>query len=296
MPLKLPPLLNYPFHRIRRPLRLQKRRAMTVAASFRFDGGILLCADTKISTYIKTNESKIFASEYSEGAFYSAICVACNNFDLAKGAVRECEEALANVDIGIAAIASVRDQIQDVLTKFYHLHVLPRPADESDFELLIGILLNQRPQLYYSSRTEVLNEVSSYRCIGSGAYLANYLIGRCGPYDSLSRDEIGLMASYVLERVKDHDEAVGGEIEFFIIQPHEIGPYVPPPYPSDSFPENIEGLSWDMLRKLCRVENRELTEWDAIIEDYCDEVRRLARSDRHWFDQIKKLKSTESNL
>lgn len=277
-----------------KPQRLPVRKVVTIAAGFQFDDGILLCADTKIATNIKTTESKIFACEYSDGRFYSVFCVACNNFDLAKGAIRQCEEALAGIEIATATLKLVRDTIEAVLTEFYRVHVLPRPPEESVFELLIGVLLHGRVQMYYSSCTEVLNEVNNYRCIGSGGYLADYLLKRCGSYTPMTRDEAGLLASYILERVKDHDEAVGGEIEFFVIQPHEIGSYFPPAYPTETFADQLGRLSWDMLRKLYQVENREPIERDMIIEDYCDEIRKLARSDRHWFDYVKKLKSEDS--
>lgn len=47
-----------------RPLRLLSRRAMTIAAGFRFDDGVLLCADTQQTSSSKTNETKLFKIEH----------------------------------------------------------------------------------------------------------------------------------------------------------------------------------------------------------------------------------------
>lgn len=63
-------LKTLPFQRIRKPQplqRLSRRKRMTVAAGFMFDDGILFCVDTKVSTSIKTNESKLLFYTHGMG-------------------------------------------------------------------------------------------------------------------------------------------------------------------------------------------------------------------------------------
>src|ERR1039458_9857238 len=79
-----------------KPRRLQPRKAMTIAAGFCFDGRIMLCADTKITAAIKTNESKLLSMVHKEKCV-TVFAISATDFDLAKAAVRECEDAIENI-------------------------------------------------------------------------------------------------------------------------------------------------------------------------------------------------------
>ena len=120
---------------------------MTVAAGFECDDGLLLCADTKITTQIKTNESKLLFNLYDgevTGQYSTVFAVASDDFDLAKAAVREYEEGIGRINFGKTDIVGIRKSIEDSLTKFYKNHIFPafpNPDSRVRMEFLVGICL-----------------------------------------------------------------------------------------------------------------------------------------------------------
>ncbi len=244
-----------------------------------------MCADTKITTQMKTNESKLFALEYKRNGCVTVFGVAANDFDVAKGAIHDCENAVNKLDRSTINMDVAREVIQSTLTEFYRDHILTRPSsNEVDFQLLIGVWLRAETALYKSSMTEILSEVDKYDAVGSGCYLAKYLIKQCGEYDNPTLDEVGLMASYAVGSTMDYDEYVGGEAEFLILKDDGNVEYSVPLYPSSSFPAALGCLSWKMLRDLAKVKDRGKLECQGVVDDYCQEVQKLNASERSLLD------------
>src|ERR1039457_4093785 len=130
--LALNPLAPLPFikPRVRRP----RRKRVTIAAGFVFDGGLLFCADTKITTDVKTNESKLFYCAYGSGKCATTFAVAASDLDFAKSAVEDCQDAVEDLDFTDASlnIESIRKVIQSALGNFYNEHIFPRPKGGED--------------------------------------------------------------------------------------------------------------------------------------------------------------------
>src|SRR5258707_1000009 len=68
---------------------------VTIAACLKFDDGVLFCADTKITTDVKTNQTKIFANAYGGDSYCATVFVVAGSVPYAKAAVIECENRIA---------------------------------------------------------------------------------------------------------------------------------------------------------------------------------------------------------
>src|SRR5215510_2586842 len=75
--------------------RLTERNAVTIAAGFNFDDGLLLCADTKHSGDMALYETKIARKEYSSGA--KSVMVFSGNTRYCRMTIRKIENALENL-------------------------------------------------------------------------------------------------------------------------------------------------------------------------------------------------------
>ncbi len=256
---------------------------MTIAAGFVCNDGLVFCVDTKISTSIKTEESKLAWCVYSEGK-NCATAFAISGFDLkfAKSAIDSCEEAVAKINFRDKAVSieTVRKTIQSALAKFYKEHIFPHPdrgiGGAVDFDFLIGIWLNNDTRLF-ESRETVLSPVSEYECRGGGAYLAKFLIRqylRANPIP-LTLTEAAILAEYTVGSVADFDEHCGGEIELLFIRNNgDCGNgFDYPTYVSKSFIEALQQEQWKMIRKLLYLARGSGAESARIVEAYAQRVK-----------------------
>jgi 20S proteasome alpha/beta subunit len=268
---------------------------MSVAAAFEFDGGVMLCADTKLTAAIKMTDSKLFSRFYADGQCVTVFAVSASDFDLAKAAVRECEEDIEHINYATADVVSIRKSIQSSLARFYKTHIFPTsptPESRAQLDFLIGIWIGSKTGLYVSDGT-VLTGVNGYECIGNGSYLSKYLIKqalgkpRYSESDRPTMEEVGLVAAFALESTIEHDESVGGEIEYITLSDDPkvgIGYNGAPLYPSASLPVMWQRLMWETLRKLLHLKDRNEAECEMVIDGYCNGIREDNKRDRRIID------------
>jgi hypothetical protein len=271
---------------------------MTIAAGFEFDGGIMLCADTKITADIKTNESKLLWMIHKEKCV-TVFAISATDFDLAKAAARQCEEAIGQIHFENIDISGIRKSIESSLVKFYKTNIFPNPDFRAQMEFLVGVWFRGETRLYVSKET-VLNAVNGYECIGDGASLSKYLIKQAlekpryvGQYRP-TLEEVGLVAGFALESTVQHIESTGGEIEYISLSDkaeQTIGWDGPPAYPSQSLPSVLQKLMWETLRGLLHIEGRDEAECEKVIDEYCEKIHAANKADRWLIDM--KLPSTD---
>jgi len=279
-----------------KPLRLidprtywPRRKPVTIATGFVYDDGLVFCVDTKISTNIKTNESKLSWCVYGEGRnCATAFAISAMDLKFAKSAVDFCEEAVARIDFkdSEVGIESIRKAIQSALTKFYKEHVFPHPdrgvPGVVDFEFLIGVWLNNETRLF-ESRETVLSHVPLYECRGQGAYLAKYLIRQYleanpGP---LTLQGAALIATCAVSSVMEYDESCGGEREgdpeiLIVRNSGECdNAYSNAAYPSVVFARELQGEMWKLLHDLSHIKGDNDVESPQHLEAYFERVRKL---------------------
>ncbi len=281
--------------RVERP-----KKNMTIAAGFHFNGGLLFCVDTKVSTDIKTNESKLIYYTYADGECATAFAMSSDDLNFPRSACESCRDAVSKIDFSSASIESVRKAIQSALTKFYKEHIFPHPdrsANTIYLKFLIGIWLKGETRMFISHET-VLNQVDDYECIGSGAYLAKYWIRqyqRANP-SPLTVEDASLLASFAVKSAIDYDEYCGGEAELLIVKNSgEVDTSCETLlYPGISFIESLQQEAWKLLHDLAHVKSDRESETAYMLERYFDKVREIQDSYK-WAFEIFNAKKNKSD-
>jgi len=202
-----------------KPLR---RKPVTIAIGYAYDQGIVFCADTKISTNIKTNQSKIafFVSRDAQCSLTFAISGA--DMEFARSSADACWASVKEMNFSAATMEEVHETAEMALADFYRDQIFGHPdrhLGAVDYKLLVGIWLRGETRLFVTHET-LLKPVDGYECIGSGGYLANYLIRQYrqanpGP---ATLEDAALISSFAVDAAIDYDEGCGGENEILIVR------------------------------------------------------------------------------
>jgi hypothetical protein len=269
--------------RVYRPRRIP----VTIAIGLTYDKGLLFCVDTKVSTNIKTNESKI-AHFLSDDTLCSlTFAMSSTDLNFPRNAVERCWDAVKKMDFKNVSIEAVHDAAEFALAEFYRDHIYPHPdrtPGATFLELLVGIWLRGKTRLYISHET-VLNFVDHYECIGSGAYLAKYLIRQYlkANIRATTEQDAGLIANYAVEQAIEYDEYCGGEAEMLILRHSGTVDSICPAvlYPGHGLVGTVQQESWKLLHDLAAVSDSFETETASRIEEYCQKLK-AANDECHW--------------
>lgn len=267
-----------------------QRKPVTIGIGFAYDGGLLLCADTKVSgAAIKDNQSKIDIRVSNNG--YCKIAFAMSGVDLnfPKSALEKCwAHVQSKCDFAVDSLETVVQTVEESLAVFYQNHVFPHPDRQPNslyLEFLVGIWLRDQARLYISHET-LLQPVPQYECIGSAAYLANYLIRqylKANP-GRLDFADSELLATFAVGSAIEYDEACGGVAELLTIASDGTvkGPQ-PLPKESFQFVEGMATLMWKFHRNFFHLDNRWTgKELDSEYKTLADAIHDLHTS--VWFN------------
>ena len=255
---------------------------MTIAVGFAYESGLLFCADTKVSTNIKTNESKIEYFVSNNGYCRMAFAVSSADLNFPRNAIEKCWESVCELDFATVSMEEVHRAAEYSLAEFYRDHIYPHPdrtPGTTFLELLVGIWLRGATRLYVSHET-VLTPINEYECIGSGAYLAKYLIRqyRIANKDANALEDAQLIASMAVKSAIDYDEYCGGKAEILIIKNDEPSDEMceASSYPDDVFINGVQKIAWQLLHELAHVEDKIYgKENDGIIEQYFKQIGKM---------------------
>src|ERR1700677_3865297 len=194
---------NHPAYR-------HRRKSMTIGVGFAYDGGLLLCADTKVSGAIKENQSKIDVRTSNNGYCRIAFAMSAVDLNFPKSAVDKCwAHVQREVDFAVAQIDEVVEAVEQSLASFYENYIYPHPDRQPNspyLQFLVGIWVRDETRLYVSYET-LFRRVEEYECIGGAAYLAKYLIRQYlkangGQWDYKDAE---LMAEFAVGSAIDYD-------------------------------------------------------------------------------------------
>ncbi|HXD33143.1 MAG TPA: hypothetical protein VN643_18620 [Pyrinomonadaceae bacterium] len=276
---------------------------MTIAIGFEFNEGVLFCADTKITTDIKTNESKITTCWYGNKG-ESCACVSvftlAGNLPYARAAIEECEHAIAALDFKDGTTVSldgVQNAIRSALTKFYRRYIYPQGDSRPDFQLLIGLSLWGKTRILSTYEATMREVTGGFQCLGAGAYLAQHYIKQFMPTgDEFNREkvtltEVRLIAEWVLDRLMEYDESCGGSAEFMVLQHNgEIGDLSGPVWIRPDLVRDLQSATWGFLRRLSLVGDRDGVE--LAVEAFERDVRSIGESHVGWWEHIESIRKT----
>lgn len=260
---------------------------MTIAVAFAYRGGMLFCADTMVTGASKLNQSKIIHHVSNDGRCSLTFASSAIDLNFPLAAISKCWEAVRNMDFSVRSLEEVHHTAEFSLADFYSTHIYPHPdrQPESPFlQMLVGINLRGECGLYLSNET-VLNAVEQYECIGAGAYLAKYLIGkyRKANQSANSFQDAALIARHAVQSAIDYDGRCGGTPELVVIRPDGTidrknnGLY----FPNGDFVEGLFDLNWKLLHQVATA--GDTMNSDQPIDEFAKKAKNLDLHQR-WRD------------
>jgi hypothetical protein len=141
---------------------------VTIATGFAYDDGLLFCVDTKVSTNIKTTESKIEYRVSDDKYCSMTFAMSSTDVNFPCTAIDKCWEYVKQMDFKTATMEAVHHAIEFSLAEFYRDHIYPDPDKTPGalfLQLLVGVWLRGETRMYLSHET-VLIPVDNYECIG----------------------------------------------------------------------------------------------------------------------------------
>src|ERR1035441_7897312 len=182
-------------------------KAMTIAAGFCVDGGVLTCADTEHSgTGFKTYESKILVTKSTGIA--RAVFSYSGHYQLARSAIFSCTQRVEHLTQA-ATCDEVAHVIQEELLTQYDTHIGRNAKDDSIYQLIFSVWVDGNVKLY-STWQGCVYPRESYACIGIGEHVTNYLL-RPIFKPNMPVLVVRGIAAHAIGEAKKTTEGVGGE-------------------------------------------------------------------------------------
>jgi len=208
--------LPYPL-RVCRHKRLARNNAVTIAAGFRFNTGIILCADTQYSGAAKTFETKLFQIRHRAASLVLALS---GRYVFAKRAVERMEANIVAIPEDHLSKGKMQDAVEAALRFVYDNHVYTHPDWGTDdapiFNFVIGMYSPIDGDFLLASDETLTADMGDSVCLGTGAYLGDYL-SRMYTGRSDEIDKVLSLAIYILQQTKSYDQSCGGESEFIVL-------------------------------------------------------------------------------
>jgi len=270
-----------------------RRKPVTIATGFVYDDGLVFCVDTKVTTNIKTNESKLLWYATDDRQFCMTFAIAAEDLIFAKAAADSCWEFVTKMDLESATMGKVHKSAEFSLGEFYQEHIFTHPDRTPGaffYEHLVGIWLRGKTRLFRSHET-ILEPVPEYECIGSGAYLAKYLVRQYREANpgTITLEDAALMASVAVESAIEYDEHCGGDAEILIFRNsgEMDNAYSTAANPSPRFVKSIQREMWKFLHEA--MQNRGDLDVESVpnLEEFFDRVRKL-NAEHSWIPESAK--------
>jgi len=254
---------------------------MTIAIGFAYDEGMVFCADTKISTTIKTNESKIAFFVSSDRWCSLTFAISGADMEFARSSVDACWNLVKGMKFSTATMEEVHKMAELGLADFYRDQIFEHPDRLSGavtYKILVGIWLRGETRLFVTHET-LLKRVDMYESIGSGSYLANFLIRqyrRANP-GPVTLADAALISSFAVDAAIDYDEGCGGENEILIVRNDgdASNAYDTVIYPN-MLVGGLQSQMWKLLHNLAHMKDK--AEAQAELERHFETIRQLNNS------------------
>ncbi len=210
------PKRPYPY-----PERLERKKPpMTIAAGFLCPDGIVICADSEVTTdFEKFEESKIFTLHHEiDTPNHTAVFAGSGWLDFVKMTV----DKIMRRALFVSDAHEIEEIVEQTILEVHRKHIRYYPAEPKPyFSLLVGIRDDNGVRLLLTAGTSV-RRITQYACIGIGDTLANYLCRGLMPQQEPS-EEAALLAVQILDQVKNNVPGCGGLFSEVVILP-KYGP------------------------------------------------------------------------
>lgn len=196
---------------------------MTIAAGFRFAEGLLLCADTQITSpgYMKLNDSKIVAIDFASNGGSKAAFALTGSLAYCHMAVEHCRRELASNAPDKMSSSEMMISIEDALEGFCEDHLFKHPAferGEISVQMLIGTWSHVDKILtLLAARENAVNVIRDYDCLGAGQFLAHYLVPTLFRHAMMGLADATNIAHHVLRETKSYVDSCGGGSQLIVL-------------------------------------------------------------------------------
>jgi len=191
---------------------------MTIAAGFLCKDGIVICADSEVSTELeKYEESKIFTLHPHNSSLNPTVIFAGSGWlDFVKMTV----DKIKHRALGVSHGYEIEEIVEQTIMEVHRKHIRYYPAEPKPFfNLLVGIRDGDNLNLLLTAGTAV-TRAPQYACIGIGDTLANYLSRGLMPQQE-SSETAALLAVQILDQVKKNVPGCGGMFSEVAILPKQ---------------------------------------------------------------------------
>ena len=186
---------------------------MTIAAGFRCEGALLLCADSEITGGLafKTNKSTKL-SGYKDTST-AAVMAAAGDWDYSRMTMEMVKDTLRTKES-----FSFKSALKTSLIEMYENQIaaLP-PGDDTGFQLLTATREEDGSMHLFKTSKTAVTESEDHEFIGTGEPLGTYLSDTL--YDNLlSVQQATFLAAYILRCIKKFVPACGGRSDIVILK------------------------------------------------------------------------------
>jgi len=190
---------------------------VTIAAGYRFDTGILLCADSPYTGAAKTNETKVFLVNHHAA---TVIFVLTGRSTFGKRAVERITGGIKAIPEDQLTRGRLQDAIETGLREIFNNHIYTHPDwgthNAPELSFVIGLYSPIDGDFLLATEETICAEMTDHVCLGSGSYLGDFLSrmykGRKQPFR-----EVVDLAIYILQQAKSYDAYCGGNSEFIVL-------------------------------------------------------------------------------
>jgi hypothetical protein len=193
---------------------------MTIALGVLCNGGAVIGVDLEYTQdWMSSSGQKIFWLPKYLDSRYFVLIAAAGNPDSAKEFVAYLEEQFAErFPLHSASLREVKVAITDSLKHIWFEHIDSAPANERRglaCDFLIAIRVGTSVHLFRTNRTMMI-AIKDWACLGSGLYLANYLVDRVLPRHPTTELAAQVVA-HVIAAAKEHVQFVGKGSDIHIL-------------------------------------------------------------------------------
>jgi 20S proteasome alpha/beta subunit len=187
---------------------------MTIAAGFRAQDSIILCADTEVTlgADLKLLQGKV--TRYRSDDCNLAL-VGAGHASFIKMTAQKIINAIGKTPTHFEIYGAIEQVVLEVFSK--HVQYYPEDGQKPNFDLLIAAWTKDEGVELFRTDGTAVNYASWCECVGWGAALGSYLADKKYSILLTERECLGL-AVYILQQAKDYVPYCGKESSIYVLR------------------------------------------------------------------------------
>jgi 20S proteasome alpha/beta subunit len=197
-----------------------RRKAVTIVAGFRCQGGVIICADTQETiekTKVHTPKLRLEPSKTFYGGDTSDdLMVAFAGSGPGPFIDKVIDRAWEDVQLATNLQEATEEIEKSIKLTYKEYGQIFQRGYCPAADIVYGVKMHGQSKLFTANDT-IVNEKSTYDCIGAGMYLANFICARTYLHN-MTLSQATILAAYVLFQAKEHVEGCGGDSHIAVLR------------------------------------------------------------------------------